>query len=101
MLQCRLVLYALRFAKERKGAKMQPDSNKPRSYVGLKQSTEAVRLGLAQKAFIAIDADEHLSVPFLELCSQCGVPVEKVDTKAKLGKIFGINVPAAVAVELK
>ena len=80
---------------------MQPDSNEVRTYVGLKQSTEAIQKGLAKKAYIAEDADAHLSIPFLELCKECNVPVEKVETKAKLGKSFGINVPAAVAVELK
>ncbi len=80
---------------------MQPDSSLPRSYVGLKQSTEAVSEGLAKKAYIAMDADSHVSQPFLELCKSYGVPVEYVETKAKLGKAFGINVPAAVAVELK
>ena len=80
---------------------MQPDSKEVRSFVGLKQSTEAVREGLAQKAYIAEDADEHISVPFAKLCKEAGVFVEKIETKAKLGKKFGINVPAAVAVELK
>lgn len=80
---------------------MQPDATLPRSYVGLKQSTEAVREGLAKKAYIALDADSHVSRPFAELCKECGVPVETVETKTKLGKTFGISVPAAVAVELK
>ncbi len=80
---------------------MHPDSIKPRVYVGLKQSTEAVSEGLVQKAYIALDADDHVSRPFLELCEKSGVPVETVETKAKLGKTFGISVPAAVAVELK
>ena len=80
---------------------MQPDSVLPRSYVGLKQSTEAVREGLVKKAYIAKDADNHISQPFLELCKECGVMIETVETKTKLGKAFGINVPAAVAVELK
>ena len=80
---------------------MHPDARLPRSYVGLKQSTEAVSDGLAQKAYIANDADEHVKEPFLKLCVENGVPVEQIETKVKLGKIFGINVPAAVAVELK
>ena len=80
---------------------MQPDATKPRSFVGLKQSTEAVTDGLVKKAYIAEDADEHISLPFFELCKEKAVPVEKVETKAKLGKKFGISVPAAVAVELK
>ena len=80
---------------------MQPDSILPRSFVGLKQSTEAVSDGLVKKAQIARDADLHVIMPFVTLCKKSGVPVEEVETKAKLGKAFGINVPAAVAVELK
>ena len=80
---------------------MQPDSSLPRTFVGLKQSTEAVCEGLVKKAFIAKDADEHVKMPFEKLCKEFGVPVEMVETKAKLGKTFGINVSAAVAVELK
>ena len=80
---------------------MQPDSSLPRVYVGLKQSTEAVSEGLAKKAFIARDADSHVIMPFVALCKKSGIPVEEVETKAKLGKAFGISVPAAVAVELK
>ena len=80
---------------------MQPDSSLPRSFVGLKQSTEAVETGLAKKAFIALDADSHVVEPFVDLCREHGVPVETAETKVKLGKAFGISVPAAVAVELK
>ena len=80
---------------------MQPDSSLPRSFVGLKQSTEAVIDGLAKKAFIARDADSYVIDPFVKLCKEHGVPVEEAESKAKLGKAFGITVPAAVAVELK
>ncbi len=80
---------------------MQPDSKEVRAFVGLKQSTEAVRSGLVKKAYIANDADAHVIEPFFKLCKEFGVPVEKMETKAKLGKTFGINVAAAVAVELK
>ncbi len=79
---------------------MQPDLP-VRRYVGLKQSTEAVLGGTAKKAYIALDADEHVRLPFEALCRENGVPVEFAETKAKLGKAFGINVPAAVAVDLK
>ena len=65
---------------------MQPDSSLPRVYVGLKQSTEAVSEGLAKKAFIAADADSHVIMPFVALCKKSGIPVEEVETKAKLGK---------------
>ena len=78
---------------------MQPDSS-VRRYVGLKQSTEAVQEGFAKKAYIALDADEHVRLPFEALCREKNVPIEFAETKAKLGKACGINVSAAVAVEL-
>jgi len=78
---------------------MQPDSS-VRRYVGLKQSTEAVQEGLVKKAYIALDADEHVRLPFEALCREKNVPIEFAETKAKLGKACGINVSAAVAVEL-
>ena len=80
---------------------MQPDLQNARFYVGLKQSTDAIRNGKAQKAYVAKDADEHVRLPFVELCEENGVPVEYSESKSKLGKDFGISVSAACAVILK
>lgn len=80
---------------------MQTDLQKSRFYVGLKQSTEAVKNGKAAKAYVANDADDHVRLPFVALCGEHEVPVEFCETKAKLGKDFGINVSAACAVILK
>ena len=80
---------------------MQSDLQDVRYFVGLKQSTEAVKKGQVKKAYIALDADEHVRLPFEALCKENDVPVEHKESKAKLGKAFGINVSAAVAVELK
>jgi len=79
---------------------MQSDSHEVRRFVGIKQSTEAVSKGLVKCAYIALDADEHVRLPFEALCREKNVTVEYVPTKAKLGKAFGITVSAAVAVEL-
>ena len=80
---------------------MQPDLQNVRFYVGLKQSTDAIKKGKAQKAFVAQDADNHVRLPFVALCEEHGVPVELSESKAKLGKDFGISVSAACAVILK
>lgn len=80
---------------------MQPDLQNVRFYVGLKQSTDAIRNGKAQKAYVAKDADDHVRLPFVALCEEHGVPVVFSETKAKLGKDFGISVSAACAVILK
>lgn len=75
--------------------------NNIRCHVGVKQSSAAVSGGLAAKAFFAEDADEHVTVPFRELCKEHGVPTESVPTKLQLGKACGISVGAACAVLLK
>lgn len=80
---------------------MQPDLQNARFYVGLKQSIDAIKNGEAQKAFVAKDADEHVRLPFVALCEEHQVPVSYAETKAKLGKDFGISVGAACAVILK
>ena len=80
---------------------MQTDLLNVRFFVGLKQSTDAIKNGKAVKAYVANDADDHIRLPFVALCSEHKVPVEFCETKAKLGKDFGINVSAACAVILK
>ncbi len=80
---------------------MQGDLMGLRFHVGVKQSTEAVLDGSAEKAFIAQDADEHVKTPFEELCRENLVPVEYVPTKQQLGKACGISVGAACAVILR
>ena len=80
---------------------MQDDLRGSRFYVGVKQSTEAILDGSAQRAFIAEDADEHVKIPFEELCKDNLVPVEYVPTKQQLGKACGISVGAACAVILR
>ena len=72
-----------------------------RYFVGLKQSTEAIKNGNAAKAYVANDADEHVRLPFVALCKSYGVPVEFCESKAVLGKNFGIEVGSACAVILK
>ena len=80
---------------------MQADLQDVRFYVGLKQSTDAIKNGEATKAFVAEDADDHVRLPFVALCKEHGVSIEFVETKAVLGKNFGISVSAACAVILK
>ena len=80
---------------------MQPELQNVRFFVGLKQSTEAIKCGDVKKAFVAKDADDHVRLPFLALCEENSVPVELCESKASLGKNFGISVGAACAVILK
>lgn len=80
---------------------MQADLQDVRFFVGLKQSTDAIKNGEATKAFVAEDADDHVRLPFIALCEERKVPVEFIESKATLGKKFGISVSAACAVILK
>lgn len=72
-----------------------------RHCVGLKQSIAAVADGFAEKAYVAEDADEHITAPFCELCREKRVPLETVPDRIRLGKACGIGVGAACAVLLK
>ncbi len=80
---------------------MQIDLHSSRYFVGLKQSTEAIKNGNAAKAYVANDADEHVRLPFVALCEKASVPIEYCESKAVLGKKFGIEVGSACAVILK
>lgn len=80
---------------------MQADLQDVRFYVGLKQSTDAIKNGEAIKAFVAEDADDHVRLPFVALCEEHKVSMEFIESKAMLGKKFGISVSAACAVILK
>ena len=69
--------------------------------VGFKQSLKAVKAGDAKKAFLALDADVHVSTPFLHACEAHKVPIEHCDSCKTLGEACGIDVGAAVAVLTK
>lgn len=69
--------------------------------VGMKQSTEAVKEGLALRAYVADDADFKIAAPFKALCLERGVEVFAAESKKMLGKACGIKVSAACAVILK
>lgn len=69
--------------------------------VGIKQSSKAIKEGMATKAFIAKDAESSVVEPFVQLCKEKGVPIEYIDSCADLGRSCGITVGAAVAVILR
>ena len=69
--------------------------------VGFKQSIRAVEAGNAAKAFVAMDADVHVTAPFIHACEAKSVPIERCESCKALGSACGIDVGAAVAVLLK
>ncbi len=69
--------------------------------IGAKQSSRAVRSGLARQVFLASDADPRLTAPLLELCRQSNVPVTVDRSMRQLGQAAGIQVGAAVVTLLR
>ncbi|MCD8174353.1 MAG: ribosomal L7Ae/L30e/S12e/Gadd45 family protein, partial [Phascolarctobacterium sp.] len=69
--------------------------------VGIKQTEKAVAKGIADRVYIACDADERITGKLRELCMEKNVEVSEVESMDKLGKVCGISVKAAVAAILK
>jgi len=79
---------------------MDSDIKSRRTYIGLKQCTEAVAAGQVEKAYVAQDADRKVREPFEALCLKMNVPVTYFDTKQQLGRACGIDVGATCVVVL-
>ncbi|WP_458863690.1 ribosomal L7Ae/L30e/S12e/Gadd45 family protein [Acidaminobacterium chupaoyuni] len=69
--------------------------------IGLKQSQRAVMEETAHCAYVAQDAESHVTEPFMALCREHDVTVYTVSTMKQLGEACGIDVGAAVVVLLK
>ncbi|MDU2065462.1 MAG: ribosomal L7Ae/L30e/S12e/Gadd45 family protein [Sporomusaceae bacterium] len=63
--------------------------------IGIKQVTKAVEKGLANRVWVADDAEERLVEPLKTLCKSKGVALEAGMTMAELGKACAIEVGAA------
>ena len=68
---------------------------------GVKQSSRAVRSGLAREVFLANDADPALTGPLLEQCREREIPVRVEFTMRQLGQAAGIQVGTAAAALLR
>ncbi len=69
--------------------------------VGVKQSKKALEADRVLKAYIADDADPHVTEPFVADCVKNGVEVIYTPSMEKLGHAAGIEVGAAIIVILK
>ena len=69
--------------------------------IGIKQSRKALKEKRVEHAYIASDAQAHVTAPILELCKQVEVAYTMVQSMAELGAACGIDVGAAVVVVLK
>lgn len=69
--------------------------------IGLKQSQRALEEGRVRRAFVAQDADVHVTGNFVRDCRAMGVQLEIVDSMKRLGHAAGIDVGAAIVVVLQ
>ncbi len=69
--------------------------------VGAKQVRKSIEDGVAEKVFIAKDADEKVTKDIKEMCQQESIDIVYVETMIELGKACGIDVSAATAALLK
>lgn len=63
--------------------------------IGIKQVKKAINKGIAQKVFIAEDAEPHIIEPIKELCRQNQVEIQMVETMDLMGNACGIEVGSA------
>lgn len=67
--------------------------------IGAKQVKNAVKSGKASKVYIASDSDSEIISPIIALANECGIEIAYVQTRAELGRMCGIDVKAACAVQ--
>jgi large subunit ribosomal protein L7A len=63
--------------------------------VGTKQTVRALKEGKVQEVIIAEDADPFIIDKIMETAKEANIPVTKVDSMKKLGKVCKIQVGAA------
>ncbi len=68
-----------------------------RRAVGIKQTLKAVQLGQVRQVFLAQDADPELLEALVLAATERGIPMAQVATMKELGRMCGIQVPAAAA----
>ena len=69
---------------------------KKQKIIGLKQTVRAVEQNIAEKVYIAQDADERIVIQLKEMCRDKGVEVLSAESMKVLGRACGIDVGAAV-----
>jgi len=74
---------------------------KAKKKIGIKECCKALENNKALHAFVAKDAEERVTKPFVEICGQKAVEITYVDTMSNLGKACGIDVGATTVVMSK
>ena len=65
--------------------------------VGIKQLRRALKDNTCSKVFLAENAEQRITAPIVQQCTEQGVEVEWVSTMRELGQACDIDVGAAVA----
>jgi large subunit ribosomal protein L7A len=74
---------------------------KNKKVIGKKQTQRALFKDEASSVYIAKDADKRVVNEIINYSQENDISIIYVDTMDKLGKMFGIDVKAAVAATLK
>ncbi len=75
--------------------------NKNKNIIGKKQTQRALIKDRASSVYIAENADKQVVKDIIEISNEKKIEIVYVDTMENLGKMFGIDVKAAVAATLK
>jgi large subunit ribosomal protein L7A len=65
-----------------------------RTIIGTKQTLKAMKNNYVSEVFIALDADQQLTMQVASLAKELDIPCHKVDSMKKLGRSCGIEVGA-------
>ena len=69
--------------------------------IGKKQTKRHILNNQVIKVYVARDAEHHVTAEIIDLCKERNINIEYVDHKKELGKIFNIDVNAAIAAVIK
>jgi large subunit ribosomal protein L7A len=69
--------------------------------VGLRETTKRLHQNRVQVLYVAVDADDKLIAPLIELARIRGCEIVRVPGMAELGRAVGIEVGAACAALIK
>jgi len=75
--------------------------NKNENVIGKKQTQRALIKDKAISVYIAENADRKVVKDIVEISNEKKIQIIYVDTMENLGKMFGIDVKAAVAAKLR
>jgi large subunit ribosomal protein L7A len=69
--------------------------------IGKKQAKRHILKNKVKKIYVARDAEAHVIAEIIQMCIERNIDIEYVDHKKELGKIFNIDVNAAIAAVIK